>query len=232
MCNAYEVSASLGEISEHFQAAVSAAFVWDEFIYPQSMVPGVLPNDDGAREVVPMQFAFSPHWGKTKVDPKRNYNNARIESYQKPLWAKSFRERRCLVPLTAFQEPSYWGSPAGSEILFTPTETELLGVASIYRIWHGDGQSLVTMAFLMRPAGDDVMCRGHHRMPLFLRSEGYEPWLTGGDRDPEESLAILREFALEPKLRYHTVRQMADSWTSRRCKREAERDKQLANMSW
>ena len=233
MCNAYEITANLGEISEHFQAGVAAPFGWNAFAYPQSIVPGVLVSESGIKEVVPMQFAFAPHWSKTKVDPKRNYNNARIESYNKPLWAKSFRERRCLVPVSAFQEPSYWGEPAGTEILFKPKATKLLGVASIYRVWHGEEEeSLVTMSFLMRPASQYVMSKGHHRMPLFLKPEGYDTWLGDGERDPEESLSILRDYALTPGFAVKTVRQMAESWTSRQTKKEAERDQQLANMAW
>lgn len=136
------------------------------------------------------------------------------------------------MPLSEFREPCYWGEPAGKEVYFRPTDKEYLAVASIFNVWkspEGDKQ-LYTMSFLMRPASPYVMENGHHRQPFFIREDGFDAWMEPGDRDHEDSKAILREYADEPELTYVVAREMAPSWKSRHKGRIKQRDEQLAAM--
>jgi putative SOS response-associated peptidase YedK len=104
-----------------------------------------------------------------------------------------------------------------------------LGVASLYSIWKGpNGEDLLTMSFLLRPASEYVMDHGHHRQPYFIEEAGFDAWMAPGTRDAKDSLAVLREHADEPPLEYKVARQMAASWKSRQKARLSERDKQLA----
>ena len=176
-----------------------------------------------------MQFGLAKAGAKEPFDRKWPNNNARIEKFDQWPWKVPFRQSRCIVPLSEFREPCYWGETAGSEVYFKAVDLDYLGVASLYNVWKGTGgQELLTMTLLLRPASEYVMEHGHHRQPFFIQEEGFDAWMERGERDANDSLAVLREYAFEGPFEYRVERQMAASWKSRQKARLAERDKQQA----
>ena len=230
MCNRYTIRGTAAELIEHFDATLPTQFdLPTDDVVPGHLAPGLLLNRDGDRELVPMQFGLAKLGAPEPFDRKWPNNNARIEKYDKWPWKVPFQQHRCVVPLSEFREPCYWGETAGSEVYFKAVDADYLGVASLYSVWTSpDGEDLVTMTFLLRPASEYIMEHGHHRQPFFIEEAGFDAWMEPGKRDAKESLAILREYAHEPPLEYKVARQMAASWKSRQKVRLAERDKQLA----
>lgn len=230
MCNRFEVDTDRAALALTFNAQLPLAFDWEAEIYPRQTAPGLLRNCDGQRELLPMQFGLAPPRSKTPSDPKRALNNTRVESVEQWPWETSFRRFRCIVPMTSFREPCYWGETAGTEVDFTPADRTLLGVAAVYNIWQSYDKTdeIVTMSLLTRPASEFIMEHGHHRMPFFLEESGFDAWLEPGNRDAGQSRSVLHRFALEPPLRHQVARQMAESWTKRRAARLKQRDEQLA----
>ena len=229
MCNHYNIKGTAAEVVKFFQATLPVAFDFpSDDILPGHLAPGLILNRDGERELVPMQFGLSKVGADEPYDRKWPNNNARIEKYDKWPWKLPFQEHRCILPLSEFREPCYWGDTAGSEVYFKPTNDNYLGVAGLYNVWKSQGaEKFYTMTFLMRPAGNYVMEQGHHRQPFFIEKEGFDLWMEPRKRDVDESLAILREYAQEPALSYELARHMAASWTSRQKARLADRDEQL-----
>jgi putative SOS response-associated peptidase YedK len=230
MCNRYIIKGTTKEISEHFQATLPALFdVPTDDILPGHIAPGLILNRDGDRELVPMQFGLAKLGAYEPFDRKWPNNNARIEKHDAWPWKIPFKEHRCILPLSLFREPCYWGETAGSEVYFKAQGGDYLGVAGLFNIWKAQGaEKFYSMTFLMRSASKYVMDRGHHRQPFFIEERSYDSWMKPGERDPKESLAILREFAYERPFEYHVARQMAASWKSRQKGRLADRDEQLA----
>ena len=153
-------------------------------------------------------------------------------TFRSYLVSTPFKSRRCIVPLSRFREPCYWGEPAGKEVNFFPTSGEYLGVACLNNLWKAqkDSEPLVTMTFLMRRASEYVMDNGHHRQPFFIHSDAFDEWMDPEPREPKESVTILRANAYEPDLTYEVAREMAPSWTSRQKGRVKKRDEQLADI--
>src|SRR4029079_19171514 len=117
------------------------------------------------------------------------------------------------------------------EVSFKPLDGKYLGVAGIYNIWKTQGtQNFYSMSFLMRPASEYVMQNGHQRQPFFIEESGYDAWMQPGERDPKESLAILREHIYERPFSYSLAREMAASWKSRQKPRLADRDQQAEDI--
>jgi putative SOS response-associated peptidase YedK len=232
MCNRFEVDTDRAALALTLEAQLPLLFDWEPAIYPRQTAPGLMLNADEKRDLVPMQFGLAPPGSKTRSDPKRTLNNTRIESFDKWPWKTSFRRYRCIVPLTSFREPCYWGETAGTEVDFTPVKEPVLGAAAVYNVWQSADKSeeVVTMSLLMRPASPYIMEHGHHRMPFFLEKEGYDPWMQVGEREPNDSKSILREYSVEPQLQYSIARHMADSWTKRRSAKLKQRDEQLAEI--
>jgi putative SOS response-associated peptidase YedK len=231
MCNRFNVKGTARQVAEFVQATLPRDFLWKEEMLPLGMTPGVWIAD-GRRELVPMQFGLAKPGAEEPGDRKFPNNNARVEKYDKWPWKDPFKSRRCVVPLSSFREPCYWGEPAGKEVNFHAPDQDYLGVACLYNLWKPPtkGEPLVTMTFLMRPACRYVMEQGHHRQPFFLHPDGFNAWMAPGSRDTEDSLQVLQEYAFEPELAYEVVRELAPSWKSRRKAREADRDEQLAEI--
>jgi putative SOS response-associated peptidase YedK len=233
MCNRYNIKGTTSEFVEHFQATLPTLFdVQSGDILPGDIAPGLILNRGGERELVPMQFGLAKIGAAAPFDRKWPNNNARIEKYNSWPWKIPFHEHRCILPVSEFREPCYWGETAGSEVYFKPTDDRYLGVAGLYNIWKSQGaEKFYSMTFLMRPASKYVMDRGHHRQPFFIKEAGYDPWMKPFARDPKESLAILREFAYEQPFEYRVERQMAASWKNRQKARLVDRDEQLAKIN-
>jgi hypothetical protein len=54
--------------------------------------------------------------------------------------------------------------------------------------------------------------------------------MAPGERDPKESLAILREYVYERPFVYTLAREMAASWKKRQKDRLADRDQQVEDI--
>src|SRR4029079_4093962 len=154
MCNRYTIRGTQKELGEFFQATIPMSFDFPgDDILPGYIAPGVLRNLDGERELVPMQFGLAKIGASEPFDRKFPNNNARIEKIGGWPWKLPVKAHRCIVPVSEFREPCYWGPPAGTEVYFKPTDGKYLGVAGIYNIWKTRGtQNFYSMSFLIRPA--------------------------------------------------------------------------------
>lgn len=232
MCNRFNLGPSLDKVAALYGAELGAEIEVSEDFLPRDMVPGLLEDHDTQRWLFPMQFAFSPPGCEGPSDPKRTLNNARIESVRKWPWKDAFRTSRCVVPISSFREPCYWGSTEGTEVYFSRADGELLHAAAIYRTWRSpDSQTeIITMSLLMRPASEYVMNHGHHRQPVFIDHAQMDAWLVAQERDTQPLLELLRTIAVTPELTHDHARHMADSWTKRRSAKLRDRDAQLKDL--
>jgi putative SOS response-associated peptidase YedK len=133
MCNRYNIKGTTQEIVEHFCATMPMLFdMPTDDILPGHIAPGLLLNPDGERELVPMQFGLAKIGAEEPFDRKYPNNNARIEKYNSWPWKLPFAEHRCILPLSEFREPCYWGDTAGTEVYFKTSDAKYFGVAGLY----------------------------------------------------------------------------------------------------
>ena len=166
-----------------------------------------------------MQFGLAKIGADKPFNYKMPCNNARIEKIDKWPWKIPVKSHRCILPVSEFCEPCYWGPPVRTEVYFKPTEDEFLGVAGIFNIWRTQGSTnFYSMAFLMRPASPYVMENGHQRQPFFIKPDGYDAWMQPGERDPKESLAILREYVDEQPFEYTLARELEEETDGSPCR--------------
>ena len=182
MCNLYRMTATVAEIAKLF-----GPFGGDrsnlpsfEAIYPNRDAP-MLRNVDGKLTLETMTWGVPP-----PAKASRPVTNVR--NLKSPFWRSMLNtpERRCLVPVTSFCE---WEGEKGSKrkVWFGRTDTPLFSFAGIWR----PAEEGTRMAFLTTEANETVGAVHPKAMPVLLRQEDHETWLTA---DYEEATALARPF--------------------------------------
>ena len=111
-------------------------------------------------------------WGFPGFDKGKLLINARAESVKdRPTFADSYAERRCVLPAAGFYE---WDKKQ-EKVIFTVPESKILYLAGIYRPYGEEKRFVV----LTREANAS-MAPVHDRMPLILSRAEVWPWVNGG----------------------------------------------------
>ena len=115
-------------------------------------------------------------WGFPGFDKGKLLINARAESVKdRPTFADSYAQRRCVLPAAGFYE---WDKKK-EKVIFTVPERRILYLAGIYRPYGAEKRFVV----LTREANAS-MAPVHDRMPLILSRAEVWPWVNGaGEAD-------------------------------------------------
>lgn len=186
MCNLYNNKASKAEINAYFQSVddlSSRLTVEKDYVAPGK--PGYVVIEDGGHRVLSAMLWGFPFQGK----PVTNVRN-----YTSPFWKSALANpvRRCLVPVTEFQEWSvtpdartgkkrpYW---------FTVPSQPIFAFAGIWRPTEADPVfSFLTCGYDGDPANHVVGAIHPKACPVILHEEDYDRWLHN-DLDDAISLA-------------------------------------------
>ncbi len=178
MCHHYQLEATFDELLITFaplmptnQQPVAGSF------YPTNRVPVIRQGDDGRRELLPMDWGLLPPWWKpspqsrTRTIFQRRCFNARYETVdEKPSYREAFKRRRCLVPVTHFEENGYYFSLPGNRVF---------AFAGLWESWQSKGEQVLSCTFITTESNAEIQAVGHHRMPILLRDETeYSRWLN------------------------------------------------------
>ena len=162
-------------------------------IAPTSVVPVLAPNRQGERAVFPMQWGYTlPAQGSGRTPPLMI--NARTETADvKPLFRDSWRQRRCVIPATAYFEwehrLGFDGKPqTGRKFRIEPVKGGHTFLAGLYRM---EGE-LPVFVILTRAASQDLFWM-HNRMPLLLPEEALDGWLSPTGDPAQAAAAALTE---------------------------------------
>ena len=128
--------------------------------------------------------------------PKR-VTNFRDDKLDSRFWSKSFRERRCLVPVTSFSEPK-GKKPATWHWFALDQSRPLFAFAGIWQPYKGplkkDGEPVeVDVYSFMTTTPNELVAEIHpKRMPVMLtKEEEWECWLSG---TPDEARSLVRSY--------------------------------------
>ncbi len=124
-----------------------------------------------------LRWGLVPHWAK---DPNVGYRmiNARSETAtDKPSFREALRQRRCLVPATAFYE--WLGDKAPKQPYPIHAEDDRpFAFAGLWERWGDPQKPLETFSILTRNA-DASIAWLHDRMPVVMAPAHFDLWLNG-----------------------------------------------------
>ncbi|WP_264594143.1 SOS response-associated peptidase [Sphingobium sp. B12D2B] len=187
MCNLYNLRASREEVNRYFSAPNDPRSVVQmdkDYVAPGK--PGlVVREQEGARITSTMLWGF-PFNGKP-VTNVRNYTSL--------FWKSALLnpERRCLVPVTEFQEWSVAPIPQTGRkrpYWFRVPSEPIFAFAGIWRPTEGDPVfSFLTCGYDGDPSAHIVGAVHPKACPVVLHPEDYDRWLKA-DLDDALSLAV------------------------------------------
>jgi len=137
---------------------------------------------EGNRELVEMRWGLVPFWWNKPLKELRLATfNARVETVTtKPFFREPFKNNRCLMPVSGYYE--WQDTPAGKQPwYFTARDgSAVLTIAGLWDEWKNreTGDRLKSCAMIITEPNQFV-AKAHDRMPVLLKPDQFEPWLSG-----------------------------------------------------
>jgi len=189
MCGRFVITSPPAAIRQVFGYAEQPNFPPRYNIAPTQPVPVVI-LDQGARHFRLMRWGLMPAWVK---DPRKFtlLINARSETVQeKPAFRNAIRRRRCLIPADGYYE---WHVSEGRKrpYFIYRADRKPFGFAGLAETWVGpNGEEVDTVAIVTAPASPDLAVL-HHRVPVTIAPDAFEPWLDCSSDSAEGVMALL-----------------------------------------
>lgn len=168
-----------------------------------------------------LRWGLIPSWTRNSEDANEiRYKtfNARAESVNsKPSFSKSFKSKRCIIPVKGFFEWQHIGNEKIPWYIYHGNE-EIFSLAGVYDQWveTSTGELLNTFSVVTTDANDlmVVIHNSKKRMPVILDRLNEKKWISQ-DTTADEALKMLRPCPSEI-LKAHTVSNLVNSKTANR----------------
>ncbi|MBE5074255.1 SOS response-associated peptidase family protein [Erythrobacteraceae bacterium E2-1 Yellow Sea] len=169
MCNLYKMAKSTAEVARHFRVPQIASNAGVE-VYPGKPA---LVFDGTALHTMTWGFPLTLK-GKTGQPLKpRPVNDTRTDKLDSSFWRASFRDRRCLIPMTEFAEAE---GPKGRKTrtwLSLPDQP----IFTAAGIWRDSDEWGAVYSMVMTEAAEAV--KGvHDRSPVLIQPRDWRIWLS------------------------------------------------------
>jgi putative SOS response-associated peptidase YedK len=226
MCGRYLRRSDKQRIAETFHLTKGLADLvlppWDYNVAPTSFQPVIRADrDTGDRELTLMRWGLVPYFAKDLKTFAFSTINARAESLStSAIYRGPFDRRRCLVPADGFYEwkklptPTLFGpdptakpsrkNEAKQPYVFTVNNGEPFAFAGLWDRWKDPAGDQLESFTIITTTPNELTATVHNRMPVILRPQDYDRWLSHppapapSERAPQlELLALLRPYPAE-----------------------------------
>lgn len=204
MCGRSSLSKTEKELEERFDAS----FYSEELerynpipsynVAPSHILPIILNQD--SQHFRPAHWGFIPFWAKDRKIAFKMIN-ARIETVlEKSTFKKAVASKRCLVPADGFYE---WKKTGNGKLPYRITKKDgsLFAFAGLWSVWKSDDGNELLSFTIMTQAPNELVSQIHDRMPVILRQDHEQLWLSD-DLPPAELLAALEPYPAEDMSAY------------------------------
>ena len=208
MCGRFTQRFSWREIHALLSVGGPAPNLRPRYNLAPSQNAAVVRCDDGERTLSMLRWGLIPAWAEDASIGHKLINARSETAATKPSFRVAFSKRRCLVPADGFYEWTREGA-VRQPWLIAPRDGTLMVFAGLWEQWRVPEGAVLRGSLSERRPGDVVetftiltteanrsVCALHHRMPVILAPESFEPWLVGADvalgPAPEDLLRIHR----------------------------------------
>ena len=223
MCFSVNVNLVRDEIENRYNVSFpdrdryQPSYYYHAFSLPE--LPAICSGSPGTVQL--LRWGLIPSWIRNPDDAKEiRYKtfNARAESVNsKPSYSKSFRSRRCIIPVKGFFEWQHLGYEKIPWYIWHAGE-EIFSIAGVYDSWveTNTGETLDTFSIITTDANDllAVIHNSKKRMPVILDRDGEKRWIST-DPSPEEALSLLTPCRSEV-LKAHTISDLVNNQKANR----------------
>jgi putative SOS response-associated peptidase YedK len=215
MCSEYIVFTTPEEIAAELGAAVdnqTSTKEWNQRVKLTTKAPVVMKNKNGTMELREYTFPVQPFPNSrlSGLDPKTEDDAEPLvrRIYDLPTWKKDFANSPCIVPMSAFCEPVYWGPDAGSVQEFKPPTGKLFFVAGMSL--HARVPKTNEAFSLLTHTASPQMLHYHHRLLVLLKPKHALEYLDV--ETAPERFDFLLKHRWVPELKVHKDRNLAKGW--------------------
>lgn len=214
MCAEYKVAVTFAGIERELGTAIdnlSARTEWDARV-KLSLTAPVLAARGGKIKLNELVFPVNPFPNArlSRADGERV-----VRIYDVPTWKTSFEKYPCVVPMTSFYEPAYWGAHKGEVIEFADSARGLMFVPAILIKPRVPATGKLNAFSLLTHTASDQMLGYHHRLLVMLKPADARTYLELTDVSAEERFEFLLEHRHVPRLKTATERKLAKGWDKR-----------------
>jgi putative SOS response-associated peptidase YedK len=228
MCGRYYRRSDKQRIAEAFQISRSVDDIvlppWDYNVAPTTHQPVIRADRDaGERELVLMRWGLVPYFAKDLKSFSFSTINARAESVAaSATFRGAFERHRCLVPADGFYEwkklPALTlfgmddtAEPSKKKVTL-PRQPYAFGLANgapfafagLWDRWKDRAGGVLESYTIITTTPNELTATVHDRMPVILRQQDYDLWLSHPPRAARdepvlqlELLALLRPYPAE-----------------------------------
>ena len=199
MCGRFVGFRSLDELKGFFPIDKAACEAISNYNVAPSQEILAIAKYEGENWLVKFHWGLVPFWAKD-ISIGNKMINARSESIvEKPSFRNAFKKRRCLILADGFYE---WKGEKGRKqpMFITLPDHKPFAFAGLWETWNkkDDQDSIYKSCTIITTQASESIRDIHHRMPVILKSNVYEPWLDPGNQDVAELDRILKnEIATE-----------------------------------
>ncbi|OMF37506.1 DUF159 family protein [Paenibacillus sp. FSL H8-0548] len=178
MCGRYTLTITLEELMVRYMIEETMMpFHRPKYnVAPSQQVLAII-NDGKANRLGELKWGLIPPWAD---DPKIGFQmiNARSETAaSKPAFQKALRSKRCLIPADGFYE---WKTTAGGKqpMRIVLKSRTIFSMAGLYETWLSPDGTKINSCTILTTAPNELVAPIHDRMPVILRPEDEQLWLS------------------------------------------------------
>jgi len=208
MCGRFVGYRSLDELKGFFPIDKAAVEAISNYNVAPSQEILAIAKYDGENWLVKFHWGLVPFWAKD-ISIGNRMINARSESIaEKPSFRNAFKKRRCLIPADGFYE---WKGEKGRKqpLFITSPDHKPFAFAGLWETWDKDDpESPYKSCTIITTRASDSIRDIHHRMPVILKPQVYEPWLDPGNQDVVELGNMLKNEIITELVSYPVSKQV------------------------
>ncbi|MBC6934351.1 MAG: SOS response-associated peptidase [Chloroflexi bacterium] len=200
MCGRFVLTSSLDTIQTAFGLDNLPASLPPRYNIAPTQPVAIVTNEK-PQELTFYQWGLIPSWAKDPSIGSRMINARSESAAEKPAFRAAFKRRRCIIPADGFYE---WQARNGGKapLFIHLGERELFGMAGLWEVWHSPEGDEVRTCTILTTDANDFMQPIHNRMPVILRRDDYDLWLSP-DEPPSAALqALMKPYDPAPMRAY------------------------------